>query len=270
MAQENLTIKPLVAFSGTVIDPDTAAAVQYTETNLNPLDHGVKIEDAFKTPDYRILIVAEKYQTGFEEPLLHTMYVDKKLEGLHAVQTLSRLNRTYRGKADTVILDFVNEAEDIEKAFQPYYRETIVEEGADPNHLYDLQSQLEAYDIYTRDDIQRFADIFYNPNEPKEKYQPILDIAVQRFMQKEESQREDFRTLLKKYIRLYGYISQIITFEDISLEQLYTYARNLARKLPRRENNIPDEVQDAVDLDSFRIQQTFKGKSKPLYQRQLV
>lgn len=143
------------------------------------------------------------------------MYVDKKLEGLHAVQTLSRLNRTYRGKADTVILDFVNEAEDIQKAFQPYYRETMVEEGVDPNRLYDLQSQLEAFDIYTRDDIQRFAEIFYDPNEPKEKYQPILDIAVQRFMQKEENQREDFRTILKKCIRFYGYVSQIITFEDI-------------------------------------------------------
>jgi len=260
MAEEAPLYKPLVAFSGTVIDPDTSA--EYTENNLNNLGPKIKIEDAFKTPDYRILIVAEKFQTGFDEPLLQTMYVDKKLEGLHAVQTLSRLNRTYRGKDDAVILDFVNEAEDIETAFQPYYQKTIVEEGVDPNRLYNLQTQLESYDIYTQDDIQRFAEIFYNPNEPKEKYQPILDLAVHRFMQTEENDREDFRTILQKYIRLYSYISQIITFEDISLEKLYAYARNLNRKLPKRENNIPFEIEDSVDLDSFRIQKTFEGKLK--------
>ena len=176
MAEKNLPFKPLVAFSGEVTDPDTHG--KYTENSLNRLPPRVAIEDAFKTPEYQILVVANKYQTGFDEPLLHTMYVDKKLDGVQAVQTLSRLDRTHDGKTDTFILDFVNEAEDIQTAFQPYYQTTLLEEETDPNKLYDHQTELKAYEVFTDKDVEDFAEIFYTPNIPLEMLQPVLDRVV--------------------------------------------------------------------------------------------
>jgi type I restriction enzyme R subunit len=262
MTDRNLQIQPLVAFSGTVEDPDTGE--EYTEISLNRLPPRVSITDAFKTPEYRILIVAEKFQTGFDEPFLHTMYVDKKLGGVHAVQTLSRLDRTMRGKTETLVLDFVNEAEEIQKSFQPYFQTTFLEEETDPNKLYDLQSELEQFGIYTTDEVKEFALIFFNPEEKAEKLQPILDSVVNAWRYiAAETRREDFRSLLQRFIRLYGFVSQLISFEDIELEELYVFAKNLNRKLPKREKRIPNEIREAVDLDSFRIQETFTG-SLPL------
>jgi len=257
MAEKHLPFKPLVAFSGTVKDPDTNE--EYTETSLNRLPPRVKIEDAYKTPEYRILVVANKFQTGFDEPFLHTMYVDKKLGGVNAVQTLSRLNRTRSGKTNSVVLDFVNEAEGIQKSFQDYYQTTFLEEETDPNKLHQLETELGEFHVYTSKDVREFAEVFFNPAEPPEKLQPILDRVVEVWSSKEENEREDFRSILQSFIRLYGFVSQFITFEDIELEQLYVFAKNLNRKLPRRRNRLPYEIQDAVDLDSFRIQQTFKG-----------
>ena len=258
MDEKHLKYKPLVAFSGTVKDPDTG--LESTEKGLNGLAPRVSIPDAFKIPEYRILIVANKYQTGFDEPFLHTMYVDKKLGGVQAVQALSRLNRTMRGKSETIVLDFVNEAEDIFKAFQPYYRTTYLEEGTDPNKLYDLQTELEMYEVYIKADITDFAEIFFNPSEELEQLQPILDRVVNVWLTKSKDDREDFRSLLQSYIRMYGFVSQLIKFEDVELEYLYVFVRSLNRKLPKRKERLPTEVQDAVDLDSFRIQQTFKGQ----------
>ncbi len=257
MQEKNLPFKPLVAFSGEVTDPDTHE--KYTENSLNRLPPRVAIEDAFKTPEYRILVVANKYQTGFDEPLLHTMYVDKKLDGVQAVQTLSRLDRTRDGKADTFVLDFVNEAEDIQTAFQPYYQTTLLEEETDPNKLYDHQTELKAYEVFTDKDVEDFAEIFYTPNIPLEMLQPVLDRVVIQWGYKPEQDREDFRSTLQKYIRLYGFVSQIITFEDVDLEKLYVFAKALNRKLPRRQSRLPYEIRDAVDLDSFRLQETYSG-----------
>lgn len=257
MEEKNLPFKPLVAFSGEVTDPDTGQ--RYTEKNLNRLGPKVAIEDAFKTPGYRILVCANKFQTGFDEPLLHTMYVDKRLAGVQAVQTLSRLNRTRRGKTDTLVLDFVNEAEEIQAAFQDYYQTTLLEEETDPNKLYDLQTELEAAEVFTEKDVDEFAEVFYTPDIPLEKLQPILDRVVNIWNYKLEAEREDFRSTLQKYIRLYGFISQIITFEDVDLEKLYVFAKALNRKLPRREVKLPYEIREAVDLDSFRLQETYSG-----------
>ncbi|MCP5106968.1 MAG: type I restriction endonuclease subunit R [bacterium] len=233
---------------------------EYTETGLNRLKPRAGIVDSFKTPQYRILIAAEKFQTGFDEPLLHTMYVDKKLGGLHAVQTLSRLNRVTAGKTETLVLDFVNHPEDIQKAFQYYYQTAILEEIADPNKLYELQNQLEEYEIFFPEDVEDFAEIFFNKKHANEKLQPVLDTVVERFRTRERNDREDFRAILQKYTRFYGYVSQLITFEDIDLEKLYVFARSLGLKLPQPEYPLPIEVREAVDLDSFRIQQTFKGR----------
>lgn len=257
MKEKNLGFKPLVAFSGTVKDPDSYK--EYTEISLNGLGPRSRIEDAFKTPEYRILIVANKYQTGFDEPLLHTMYVDKKLGGVHAVQTLHRLDRSAAGKSETVVLDFVNEAENIQKSFQPYFQATLLEEGTDQNKLYDYQYELEQFEIFIKDDINDFAKIFFNPKEKQEKLQPILDRVVTVWISKTEEERERFRSVLEKYVRLYGFISQLVTFKDVDLEKLYVFGKYLLRKLPKDKGQLPYEVLDAVDLDSFRIQQTFKG-----------
>ncbi len=257
MSEMNLSFKPLVAFSGTVKDPDSLD--ENTENSLNTLGPKVSIPDAFKTPEYRILIVADKFQTGFDEPFLHTMYVDKKLGGVHAVQALSRLNRTMRGKSGTLILDFVNDDTEIKESFQPYYQTTFLEEETDPNKLYSLQTELEQFYIYTKDDVKDFSEIFFNPDEQPEKMQPILDKVVYVWTQKSDDEREDFRSILQTFIRLYGFISQLITFQDVELEQLYVFAKNLNRKLPKSKQRLPYEVVDAVDLDSFRIQETYNG-----------
>ena len=257
MAEKGLGFKPLVAFSGTVKDPDSGA--EHTENGLNQLPPKVGIPDAFKTPDYRLLVVANKYQTGFDEPLLHTMYVDKRLAGVQAVQALSRLNRTRTGKTETFILDFVNEAEEIQDAFQPYYQTTVLDEETDPNRLYDLQTQLEGFEVYTDQDVEDFAAIFFDKDQPLEKLQPVLDRVTGVWNYKPLDMREDFRSVLQKFIRLYAFISQIITFEDVDLEKLYVFLKALNRKLPRRVQRLPYEIRDAVDLDSFRVQQTYTG-----------
>ena len=261
MADKFLPFKPLVAFSGTVKDPDTGD--EHTEISLNRLPAKVSITDAFKTLEYRILVVAEKFQTGFDEPFLHTMYVDKKLGGVNAVQTLSRLNRTISGKSETLVLDFVNEADEIQKSFQPYYQTTFLEEETDPNKLYDLQSELEQFGIYKHEDIKEFAAVFFNPQEKPEKLQPILDRVVNAWRYLTDEKQEDFKSILQSFIRLYAFVSQLITFEDVELEELYVFAKNLNRKLPKRRKRLPHEIIDAVDLDSFRIQETFTG-SLPL------
>jgi len=254
--EQNLTFKPLVAFSGEVVDPDTGG--HYTENSMNQLPPRVKIEDAFKMPYNRIMVVANKFQTGYDEPMLHTMYVDKVLGGVHAVQTLCRLNRTMRGKDSTMILDFVNETEDIQNAFQDYYQTTFLEEETDPNKLHDIKSQLLDYEIFTEVDVDEFAEVFFNPTVEGERLQPVLDRAVNRFRYiSDENSRESFRSLLQSYIRMYGYISQIITWSDTGLEKLYVFARSLNRKLPRKIIQQSSEVQDSIDLDSFRIQKTF-------------
>jgi type I restriction enzyme R subunit len=259
MERRRLACKPLVAFSGTVVDPDSLA--EHTENSLNRLPPRVSIPDAFKLPEYRILIVAEKFQTGFDEPLLHTMWVDKKLGDVKAVQTLSRLNRSMRGKESTVVLDFVNEAEEIREAFQKYYGAAYLEEETDPNKLYDLESTLEGFEVYTRRDVLEFAEVFFDPSRPGELMQPILDrvVAQWRAIEKED-QREEFRSTLQSFIRLYGYVSQLIAFRDLDLERLYVFARNLNLKLPKRTGaGLPRGITDAVDLESFRIQQTYAG-----------
>ena len=242
----------LVAFSGTVHDTDNA--VDYTENGMNELPPSTSIADSFKDPQYRILIVANKFQTGFDEPLLQTMYVDKRLDGLQCVQTLSRLNRVAPGKTDTLVLDFVNEPEQIQEAFQEYYQTTTLAEETDPNRLYDLQSELEGFALYDEDTINQFCFIFYDPDQPDELLQGILDGVVEKWAELETEDKAKFRSTLQSYIRLYGYISQLITFTDVALEKLYIFSRSLNKKLPKRDHPDLNDVLSSVDLDSFRVQ----------------
>ena len=257
MKEMGLSYGCLVAFSGTVHDTDNGQ--DYTEDGMNNLPPSAAIADTFKDPQYRILIVANKFQTGFDEPLLQTMYVDKRLDGLQCVQTLSRLNRVTAGKTDTLVLDFVNEPEQIQEAFQQYYQTTKLAEGADPNQLYDLQHKLEGFDLYDEETIEEFCNIFYDTNKPDELLQGILDGVVERWRELETEDREAFRSTLQSYIRLYGYISQLITFTDVALEKLYVFGRSLNKKLPKREHPDLQDVLASVDLDSFRVQRTHES-----------
>ncbi len=265
MKEMGLSYGCLVAFSGTVHDTDNGQ--DYTENGMNALPPSASIADSFKDPQYRILIVANKFQTGFDEPLLQTMYVDKRLDGLQCVQTLSRLNRVAKGKTDTLVLDFVNEPEQIQAAFQQYYQTTMLAEETDPNRLYDLQRLLEGFDLYDEGIIDQFCLIFYDPDQPDELLQGILDDVVKRWAALETDDREEFRSTLQSYIRLYGYISQLITFTDVALEKLYIFSRSLNKKLPKRDHPDQQDVLESVDLDSFRVQKTHDSLQLSLEER---
>jgi type I restriction enzyme R subunit len=254
LKEHGYAYKALVAFSGTVRD----GGIEYTETNMNGFSE-TKTAETFKQDSYRILIVANKFQTGFDQPLLHTMYVDKKLGGVNAVQTLSRLNRTYPDKHETMVLDFANEAEEIQKAFAPYYEKTLLSEGTDPNLLYDLQTKLAGYHFYSEDDVNRFATIYFDPKGTQDKLYAVLAPVVDRYLEALDEEKADFKGHLTDYVRLYAFLSQIITFVDTDLEKLYIFGRLLLRKLPASLERLPLEIQQNIDIESYRIKQTSKG-----------
>jgi len=251
-------MKTLVAFTGTVKDD----GLEYTESSMNKFKES-ELPERFATDEYQVLLVAEKYQTGFDQPLLHTMYVDKKLSGVKAVQTLSRLNRTCPGKEDTFILDFVNKAEDIQEAFKPYYQATIVEEVTEPNLLYDIQNQLHAYGVYLKDELDRFNAIYFKPKDKKTSrdraiLNHLIDAAVERFKKMEDKWKQDFTSQGTKFIRLYSFILQITPFEDVELHKLYVYLTYLLKKLPR-EKGSSIHLADEVALEYYTIKKTFEG-----------
>jgi len=252
-------VRVLVAFSGTVMDPDDRS-LEYTETGMNDIRESETAE-RFGSPEYQILLVAEKYQTGFDQPLLHTMYVDKRLKGLHAVQTLSRLNRICPGKEDTFILDFANSPDDIQKAFEPYYEETLLEEVSDPQHLYQLQAEMDDMQVYTSSEVDNFCKAFFQPGskvtglEHPELYRWI-NPALDRFRALSEDDQEVFRNRLKGFVNLYAFLSQIIPFQDTDLEKRYAYARLLGRALPRRAIGPQYDFGDDVALKYYRLQKT--------------
>jgi type I restriction enzyme, R subunit len=257
LKQRGYPFKALVAFSGTVKD----GGIDYTESNMNGFSES-KTAETFKRDEYRLLIVAEKFQTGFDQPLLHTMYVDKRLVGLHAVQTLSRLNRTCPGKEETMVLDFANESDDIQKSFVPYYDRTLLSEDTDPNVLYDLQTKLADFQFYTEAEVNRFAEVYFNPKGTQDRLHAALAPAVERYKEANEDDRVAFRGRLQDYVRLYAYLSQVITFVDADLERLYVYGRLLLRKLPVARERLPVEIQQNIDIESYRLQKTSSGKIK--------
>lgn len=248
-------IKTLVAFSGTVTD----GGKEYTEAGMNGLRSDKLTADTFKLPEFKILIVANKFQTGFDQPLLHTMYVDKKLGGVMAVQTLSRLNRTTKGKEDTMVLDFANCEEEIQKAFQPYYDKAILTKATDPNKLYDLERNLLDFNIFIKDDVENFAKVFFKYGATQEKLHPLLDPIVEEYLKREKKEKIDFRDQLKNYVRMYAFLSQIVSFKDVNLEKLYAFLRMLGRKLPAEKERLPIEITDNVNMDTYRIQQISSG-----------
>ncbi len=253
LKEQGYPYKALVAFSGTVHD----AGQDYTEASMNGIPEK-QTAGTFHTPEYRFLIVAEKFQTGFDEPLLHTMYVDKKLAGVHAIQTLSRLNRIHPEKTDTMVLDFVNEPEVIAESFQPYYENTMLSEGTDPNLLYDLETRLKDYGLFDETDIDAFAEAFF-AGKKMEKLYAILKPAVERWRDLEDDERKAVRKTLGDYVNTYAFLGQLITFTDADLEKLYVYAKLLRRYLPHEGEVLPTDVQEKIDLESLDVRKTFAG-----------
>ena len=256
-------IRSLVAFSGTVEDPDDPGS-SYTEVSMNDGLAESELPETFERDDYRVLLVAEKYQTGFDQPLLQTMYVVKRLAGVQAVQTLSRLNRIAPGKSRTFILDFANDEDDIYKAFKPYYETTPVGENADPHRLSELQHRLLEWAIFTPADVAAFAQVWYRAKRhhsvsDHRVMNAVLDAVVQRFQDREEEQREEFRRQLKAYRNLYAFLSQIIPYQDSDLERLYAFVRNLLSKLPPPGDGQAFVLDDEVALRFFRLQQMTEG-----------
>ena len=256
-------IRSLVAFSGTVENPD-APGSSYTEVAMNEGLAERELPKAFERNDYRVLLVAEKYQTGFDQPLLQTMYVVKRLAGVQAVQTLSRLNRTAPGKSRVFVLDFANDENEIYKAFKPYYETTQIGENADPQRLSELQHRLLERAILTPADVAAFAEVWYrakrqHSGSEHREMNAILDAVVDRFTDHGEEEREEFRGQLKAYRNLYAFLSQIIPYQDSDLERLYAFVRNLLSKLPPQSDGRIFVLDDEVALRFFRLQQIKEG-----------
>ena len=256
-------IKILVAFSGKVVDDNAPEGV--SEPELTGYSEK-ELPDVFEKDEYKILIVADKYQTGFDQPLLHTMYVDKKLSGVKAVQTLSRLNRTFPGKEDTFVLDFANDRQTILDSFQPYYEVTTVTEETDVNHLYDLKARLDQFQVYWLQEIEGFANVYFNPdtkrNNPQEQKRlyAFTDPAVDRFREiKEEEKQDEFKKGLRSWTNLYAFLSQIMPFIDIESEKFYAYARLLQTRLPKRDLSESLHLDDEVALEYYRLQKIKEG-----------
>jgi type I restriction enzyme, R subunit len=257
-------IRSLVAFSGTVYDSKFPGQ-SFTEVGMNQGIKEKELPDKFASDDYQVLLVAEKYQTGFDQPLLHTMYVDKRLSGIQAVQTLSRLNRTCAGKEDTFILDFVNKAEEIFASFKPYYEVTPVDPLADPHHLYELQHNLLEPAIFFEVEVNDFAAVYFKPRlketvHDHAKMNGVLDLAVERFKALPQPEQEDFKSRCVSFRNLYGFLAQIIPYQDSDLEKLYIYLRFLLTKLPRRKADDFFSVEDDVKLSYYRLQKISEGQ----------
>lgn len=248
----------LVAFSGKVVDLESGPD-DFTEANMNPIK-GREPSEAFKDDEYRLLLVANKYQTGFDQPLLHTMYVDKKLSGVLAVQTLSRLNRVCAGKEDTFVLDFVNKPEDILAAFKPYYRTAELEDVTDPNLVHELHIKLDQAKVYQWSEVEAFANAFFDPKRKQSTLHAHLKPAYDRWKALDTPEAEQFRKNLGTFLRMYDFLSQIIHYDDVELEQLYTFGKHLMPRLIEHEGSgIPDLTAD-VKLTHYRLQKLGEQK----------
>jgi len=253
--------RALVAFSGTVTDPRDG--LKYTEAGMNGVPER-RTAKTFERAAYRFLVVAEKFQTGFDQPLLAAMYVDKILHGVHAVQTLSRLNRIHPGKHGVYVLDFANEADDVQQAFQPYYETTLLTEATDPNLLYDLQQRLDDAHFYTQDEVGGLARIWFaegaDPYKAHASIHTALQPAVDRFKEANADEQESFRGTLQDYVRLYAFLSQVLTFVDVDLEKLYLFGRLLLRRLTGGRGQWPTEILEQIELETYMLQHTHNGQ----------
>ena len=256
-------IKTLVAFTGDITLKELPGE-KFTEVSMN---HGIKAKELpkkFDTEEYQLLLVAEKYQTGFDQPLLHTMYVDKRLAGIQAVQTLSRLNRKTQGKTDTFVLDFVNEPEEIYAAFKPYYETTPIGEQSDPQQLNDLAYRLSEWQIFYPADINDWCEVWFrnrmNPTGSEhKKLNSLLDKVVNCYIELAEEDQALLKSQLVSFRNLYLFLSQVIPYQDSELEKLYTFGRYLLTKLPRTPNSPNVKIDDEVALKYYRLEKISEG-----------
>lgn len=270
-------IKSLVAFSGGITLKE-APEKEYTEALMNGMRE-VDLPEQFASDNYQVLLVAEKYQTGFDQPLLHTMFVDKKLSGIQAVQTLSRLNRCTNGKSDTFVLDFVNKPEEIYKAFKPFYEVTELGDIPSSEKLNELAATLDQWKIYFQNELQQFAEIWFNAKQQPtgaehKQLNSILDKAVARFLaiggdiqqgfedlsELKTEQQNLFKSQLKSYLNLYQFVSQIMDYSDDLHEQRYVYLRALQSKLPYDADRNKVDLSKDVVLHYYKLQKRSEGK----------
>ena len=264
--EKGYAIKSLVAFSGTVVD-EKLAGITYTEVGMN---HGIsekELPEKFASQEYQVLLVAEKYQTGFDQPLLHTMFVDKRLAGIQAVQTLSRLNRTHPLKEDTFVLDFVNDREEIREAFKTYYEGAEMGEAVDPARMYAIKSELDASGMYLSEEVARFSAVYFKPKQRQsamdhQAMNAALDPAVSRFTARQNDNEEEvelWRGKVQAFLNIYSFLSQVIPYQDSDLEGLYVFLRHLAAKLPQRKAGPTYLFDDEVRLEYYRLQKISEG-----------
>jgi len=248
--------KAIVAFSGEHEDGDR----QVTEATLNGFP-SAQIEKKFQQDPYRFLIVADKFQTGYDEPLLHTMYVDKQLSGIKAVQTLSRLNRAHPQKTDTFVLDFMNDADTITKAFADYYRTTVLSEETDPNKLHDLKATLDGYQVYASEQVRQLVELFLGGAD-RDKLDPILDACVGVYNSDlDEDGQVDFKGKAKAFVRTYQFLASILPYTNREWEELSIFLNFLIPKLPAPvEEDLSKGILEAIDMDSYRneVKETLK------------
>ena len=240
----------IVAFSG----EHEYGGRKVSEPTLNGFPSN-KIAERFQADPYRFLVCADKFQTGYDEPLLHTMYVDKTLAGIKAVQTLSRLNRAYSKKHDVFVLDFLNESDTIRDAFADYYRATILADETDPNKLHDLQAELDGAQVYSRQQVKEFVSR-YLAGEDREELDPILDACVAAYLQDlEEDDQVQFKRQAKGFLRTYAFLSSVLPYNNAGWEERSIFLNFLVSKLPSpREDDLSKGILDAIDMDSYRVE----------------
>lgn len=250
LKERNSPYKAIVAFSG----EHDHGGVKVTEATMNGFPSS-KIEEYIRTDPYRFLIVADKFQTGYDEPLLHTMYVDKQLAGVKAVQTLSRLNRAHPQKYDTFVLDFMNEVEVIQKAFEPYYRTTVLSEATDPNKLHDQKAQLDGYQVYSQAEVEDVVRLYLDGAD-RDKLDPTLDACVARYTADlNEEQQVGFKGQAKAFIRTYNFLASVLPYSHAAWEKLSILLNFLVPKLPApKEEDLVKGILETIDMDSYRIE----------------
>lgn len=254
-------VEILAAFSGVIKDPDDVEGTEWTEAKLNGVSEAQTKQEFHDNGN--ILIVAEKYQTGFDEPLLHTMIVDKKLRGVKAVQTLSRLNRIHPDKEDTFIIDFINTKEDILKAFQPFYQETFLEQEINTDLIYKTQRLLRKFKVYDDEDIKKVNDIYFDEDKRKDnKIQSAITNALlpvqKQYNCLNQEARYQFRKLCRSFVKWYGYITQVIRMFDKDMHSEYIFCSYLAKVLPE-DPTVPFDLGDKVKLEYYNLKKTFEG-----------
>ena len=249
LADRHSPYKAIIAFSGECSYHGQEPVLTSAEMNGFP---DAKIPQKFKKDPYRLLVVADMFQTGFDEPLLQAMYVDKPLSDIAAVQTLSRLNRAAPGKDEVYVLDFANKAETIEKAFSRFYRTTILSGETDPNKLYDLISLMEGYQVYDHSDVDKVVDLFLNGGE-RDRLDPLLDPCVALYNQLETDDQIQFKSAAKAFVRTYGFLGSILPYGNAAWEKLSIFLNLLIPKLPSPQtDDLSEGILSAVDLDSYR------------------